>query len=63
MTRTCRSPATPALSADVPLGAASAHLPEAVAAVLFFADPANTYTTGQLLAVDGGWMAGYGRYL
>ena len=38
-------------------------LAEAVAAVLFFADPANTYTTGQLLAVDGGWMAGYGPAL
>lgn len=29
--------------------------------VLFFADPLNTYTTGQMLAVDGGWSAGYGR--
>ena len=36
-------------------------LAEVVAAVLFLCDPANTYTTGQLLAVDGGWMAGYGR--
>jgi NAD(P)-dependent dehydrogenase (short-subunit alcohol dehydrogenase family) len=34
---------------------------EAVAAVLFFCDPRNTYTTGQMLAVDGGWTAGYGR--
>lgn len=34
---------------------------EAVAAVLFFCDPLNTYTTGQMLGVDGGWMAGYGR--
>jgi NAD(P)-dependent dehydrogenase (short-subunit alcohol dehydrogenase family) len=34
---------------------------EAVAAVLFFCDPLNTYTTGQMLAVDGGWTAGYGR--
>lgn len=30
-------------------------------AVLFLADPMNTYTTGQLLLVDGGWSAGYGR--
>ena len=34
---------------------------EVVAAVLFFCDPGNSYTTGQMLAVDGGWMAGYGR--
>jgi NAD(P)-dependent dehydrogenase (short-subunit alcohol dehydrogenase family) len=34
---------------------------EIVDTVLFFADPLNTYTTGQLLSVDGGWMAGYGR--
>jgi len=30
-------------------------------AVLFLVDPVNTYTTGQILAVDGGWTAGYGR--
>ena len=36
-------------------------LEEALAPVLFFCDPVNTYTTGQLLAVDGGWTAGYGR--
>ncbi|MDG4893662.1 SDR family oxidoreductase [Mesorhizobium sp. WSM4976] len=34
---------------------------EAVAAVLFFCDPLNSYTTGQMLGVDGGWAAGYGR--
>ena len=34
---------------------------EVVAAVLFLADPMNTYTTGQMLCVDGGWSAGYGR--
>ena len=28
---------------------------------LFFCDPLNTYTTGQMLSVDGGWTAGYGR--
>ncbi len=36
-------------------------LAEAVAAVLFLCDPANSYTTGQLFCVDGGWSAGYGR--
>ncbi len=39
----------------------SGTIEEAVAAVLFFCDPLNTYTTGQMLSVDGGWMAGYGR--
>jgi len=34
---------------------------EAVDTALFFADPLNTYTTGQMLSVDGGWSAGYGR--
>lgn len=34
---------------------------EVVNTALFFADPLNTYTTGQMLAVDGGWTAGYGR--
>lgn len=47
------------------LGHASVGRPgridEVTAAVLLFADPANSYTTGQMLAVDGGWSAGYGR--
>jgi NAD(P)-dependent dehydrogenase (short-subunit alcohol dehydrogenase family) len=34
---------------------------DVVNAVLFLCDPANTYTTGQLLVVDGGWSVGYGR--
>jgi NAD(P)-dependent dehydrogenase (short-subunit alcohol dehydrogenase family) len=32
-----------------------------VNAVLFFCDPANTYTTGQILNIDGGWTTGYAR--
>lgn len=34
---------------------------EVVDTALFFADPLNTYTTGQMLTVDGGWSVGYGR--
>lgn len=37
-------------------------LEEITDTVLFFFDPLNTYTTGQLLSVDGGWTAGYGRH-
>jgi len=44
----------------VPLGRPGS-IDEAVAAVLFLCDPMNTYTTGQMLVVDGGWSAGYGR--
>ena len=40
----------------------SGTVDEIVATVLFFCDPMNTYTTGQLLNVDGGWSAGYGRH-
>lgn len=39
-----------------------AALPEEVAAAaLFLADPKNTYTTGHVMVVDGGWSAGYAR--
>ena len=38
-----------------------AQLSEIAAALLFLADPANTYTTGHILNVDGGWSAGYAR--
>jgi NAD(P)-dependent dehydrogenase (short-subunit alcohol dehydrogenase family) len=34
---------------------------EVAETVLFLCDPANTYLTGQMLSVDGGWSAGYGR--
>jgi NAD(P)-dependent dehydrogenase (short-subunit alcohol dehydrogenase family) len=34
---------------------------EIVGPVLFLCDPMNSYTTGQLLLVDGGWSTGYGR--
>jgi len=47
------------------LGHASVKRPGSVAevtdTVLFFCDPLNSYTTGQMLSVDGGWSAGYGR--
>ncbi|RUX00183.1 MAG: SDR family oxidoreductase [Mesorhizobium sp.] len=49
-----------AMLSHVPVNRAG-NIEEAVAAVLFFCDPLNTYTTGQMLGVDGGWMAGYGR--
>jgi len=49
-----------AMLSHVPVGRAGS-IDEAVAAVLFFCDPLNSYTTGQMLGVDGGWMASYGR--
>ncbi|HEV2516301.1 MAG TPA: SDR family oxidoreductase [Devosia sp.] len=56
----------PLLAGDAAmLGHASVKRPGTVAEVadtaLFFCDPLNSYTTGQLLSVDGGWSAGYGR--
>lgn len=38
-----------------------AALDEIVSAVLFLADPDNSYMTGHTLNVDGGWAAGYAR--
>ncbi len=34
---------------------------DVVHAALFLCDPMNSYMTGQLLTVDGGWSAGYAR--
>ena len=44
----------------VPIGR-SGRLEEVTAAALFLLDPVNTYTVGHVLAVDGGWQAGYAR--
>ncbi len=49
-----------AMFSHTPVGRAG-NIDEVVAAVLFFCDPLNSYTTGQMLGVDGGWTAGYGR--
>jgi NAD(P)-dependent dehydrogenase (short-subunit alcohol dehydrogenase family) len=44
----------------VPLGRPAK--PEEIAvAVLFLADPQNSYMNGHILTVDGGWTAGYAR--
>jgi NAD(P)-dependent dehydrogenase (short-subunit alcohol dehydrogenase family) len=44
----------------VPLGHAGSY-EDISDAVLFLSDPQNTYTTGQILVVDGGWSPGYAR--
>ena len=44
----------------VPLGR-PATTDEIAVAVLFLADPENSYTHGHILTVDGGWTAGYHR--
>ena len=49
-----------AMLSHVPLSRAGSA-EEAANAVLFLLDPLNSYTVGQVLAVDGGWTAGYGR--
>jgi len=49
-----------AMLSHVALGRAGT-IEEVANAALFILDPANTYMTGQVLAVDGGWTAGYAR--
>jgi hypothetical protein len=49
-----------AMESHVPLGRPGT-IGEVVAAALFLCDPMNSYTTGQVLSVDGGWSPGYGR--
>jgi NAD(P)-dependent dehydrogenase (short-subunit alcohol dehydrogenase family) len=44
----------------VPLGR-PATTDEIAVAVLFLADPENSYMNGHILTVDGGWTAGYTR--
>lgn len=44
----------------VPLGRPGT-VDEIAVAVQFLADPENTYMTGHILTVDGGWTAGYTR--
>jgi len=44
----------------VPLGRPGT-VEEIAVAALFLADPENTYMTGHILTVDGGWTAGYTR--
>ena len=34
---------------------------EIAVGVQFLLDEENTYTTGQVIAIDGGWTAGYAR--
>jgi NAD(P)-dependent dehydrogenase (short-subunit alcohol dehydrogenase family) len=49
-----------AMLSHVPTGQPGA-ICDLVDAVLFLCDPMNSYMTGQVLTVDGGWSAGYGR--
>ena len=49
-----------AMLSHVPL-ARPGTLQDVANAVLFLCDPLNSYMTGQVLTVDGGWAAGYAR--
>jgi Enoyl-(Acyl carrier protein) reductase len=49
-----------AMLSHVPSGR-SGSIADLVNAMLFLCDPLNSYMTGQVLTVDGGWSAGYGR--
>ena len=42
----------------LPLGR-PAHVEEIAEAILFLSAPQNSYMTGHLMMVDGGWTAGY----
>jgi NAD(P)-dependent dehydrogenase (short-subunit alcohol dehydrogenase family) len=48
------------LLSHVPLPRA-ATFDEIASAALFLVDPDNSYTTGHVMVVDGGWTAGYAR--
>ncbi|MBV9635489.1 MAG: SDR family oxidoreductase [Methylobacteriaceae bacterium] len=49
-----------AMLSHVPL-ARPGTLQDIANAVLFLCDPLNSYMTGQVLTIDGGWAAGYAR--
>lgn len=49
-----------AMLSHVPVGRPGS-VDDAVGAALYLLDPSNSYTTGQVLVVDGGWSVGYGR--
>jgi NAD(P)-dependent dehydrogenase (short-subunit alcohol dehydrogenase family) len=48
------------LLSHIPMGR-PAQPAEIAHAAAFLADPASAYITGQVLAVDGGWVVGYAR--
>lgn len=48
------------LISHVPLGRPGT-VDEIAVAALFLADPDNSYMTGRMLSVDGGWTAGFSR--
>jgi 3-oxoacyl-[acyl-carrier protein] reductase len=48
------------LMSHIPMGR-PAETSEIAHAALFLADPDSAYVTGQILAVDGGWVVGFAR--